>query len=108
MDSEALLGCFARLLPRELRERVFEPALADLHFDERSHRRGRWRRVASRLILVAECVRLVASRLVWRRRRPTRLSLAFLLALALVALAIQRAQYANQRITHPDAARTRS
>jgi hypothetical protein len=80
----------SRLLPREFRERVFEPALADLLLDEETTRRGRW----PRLLLVAECARIGLPQHLWRRRRPTRLGLALGLIALVVALGVSRRRYA--------------
>ena len=69
-DSDRVLRMMSRLLPRELRERVFEPALADLLASEAgASRTPRWR--LARLVLVLECFRLSIPQLLWRRRRPT-------------------------------------
>jgi hypothetical protein len=88
-----ILRALPRLLPREFRERVFEPALADLEYEERSSRARGARQWFALTILIAECLRLGAPQLVWRRGRPTRLGAGVLAALLLLALLIQRSRY---------------
>jgi hypothetical protein len=85
-NSDPALRAFAHLLPREFRERVFEPALADLHLDEASGERRPW----GRAILVAECLRLGLPRYFWARGRPTRLTIAVVSTLVVFALLLRR------------------
>jgi hypothetical protein len=63
-----MLALFARLLPREFRERVFEPALGDLRLEQRG-------RLAMALF-VLECLRIGLPQQIWHRGRPTRLGVA--------------------------------
>jgi hypothetical protein len=93
--SDATLRTIARLLPPEFRQRVFEPALADLILDERVALGARPRRWA-RLLLGLECLRLGWPLFVWRRHQPTRLAIAIVVAVTLVALATQRARYGER------------
>ena len=82
------LPIFARFLPREFRERVFEPAWADVLLDEQrpgAHRRGA---VLSRFVLVLECLRLGLPQLVWHRGRLTRLARGAAVAVVVVAVAL--------------------
>ena len=92
--SDAWLLAFARLLPAEFRERVFEPALADLRLGE-NQTIGRppsaW---MSRFVLVAECLRLGTPQLLWRRGRPTRLATVVVGLLGVVSLLLLRWSYA--------------
>jgi hypothetical protein len=89
----AVLRAFVRLLPADFRERVFEPALADLRLDEGEMDAGPARRVVARLVILAECFRLGLPQLVWRRGRPTRLGGALLAAVLVIALLVQRHNY---------------
>jgi hypothetical protein len=91
VNDETLIRGLARLLPREFRERVFDPALADLRVDAigRTHRE----QASSRLRFAFECVRLGARQHVWHRGRPTRLGNAIFLALLVSALVVQRISY---------------
>lgn len=96
--GDVALQLVTRLLPREFRRRVFEPAFADLRIEEQ--RAGRSRSpAAARLWLALDCFRLGLPLFVWQRRRPTRLGLAIVLAVTIVALAAQRARYGERR-TH--------
>jgi len=92
-DRDRALRWLSRVLPREFRERVFEPALADLRLDEAESRAGRW----ARLALAAECLRVGLPQYFWRRRRPTRITLALGLAAIVVAFAVARLRYAASR-----------
>jgi hypothetical protein len=96
--KDALCRGLSRVLPREFRERVFEPALADLQLEERRPRVSRWAHWAGRAILIAESMRLGIPQLAWRRGRLTRLAAALLVVIVLAALAIQRAGYAERRV----------
>jgi hypothetical protein len=92
-----MLKVLIRLLPKEFRERVLEPALADLRLDEHAspHTRG-WHLIARGMLMI-ECVRLGVPQLVWRRGRPTRLGVIAVLVIALASLAAQRIRYAERR-----------
>ena len=95
--SETLLGVFARVLPREFRERVFEPAVADLLLAEHAQAPGNPARWCARAGLVGACLSVGLPRLIWSRGRPTRFACVVLLATAVTALAIQRAHYRHDR-----------
>jgi hypothetical protein len=88
-----ILRALPRLLPREFRERVLEPAIADLEHEERSSRLPRSRQWLALTVLTAECLRLGVPQFVWRRGRPTRLGLSVLAVILLLALLIQRSRY---------------
>ena len=88
-----ILRALPRLLPQEFRERVLEPALADVEHEERSSRVRRSRRWLALTILIAECLRLGVPQFVWRRGRPTRLGLSVLAVILLLILLIQRSRY---------------
>jgi hypothetical protein len=79
------------LLPRDFRERVFEPALADLRIEEAELSRRRW---LARVVLCAECVRLMLPSLVWQRRRLTKVGAAMLVGLLIAIIVLQRLSYA--------------
>lgn len=83
--GDRALRAIGRLLPREFRERVFEPALSDLAPDD------------SRVLFCADCLRLGLPLFVWRRGRPTRMAMVILVGLALGVLANQRVRYAATR-----------
>jgi hypothetical protein len=93
--SDEVLRTFARMLPHDFRERVFEPAYADLILDEQAGDHGQ-RRWTVRVRLVAECVRVGIPLLVWRRGKPTRFAVTLLLIAALTALTIQRTEYGRR------------
>lgn len=99
--SHRFLRAFARILPREFRERVFEPAWADILLDEQEAGVGRGGGGGSgtlrvRLLLVLECLRLGLSQLLWYRGRPTRLARRGAAALAVIVaiLLLMRVGYA--------------
>lgn len=77
------LRLLGRLLPREWRERFFEPAFYDL-FVEGAHRRGHFGlRV---LLMTLDCMRVgVASTLI-QQRRPTRTAWVMLLLVTATTL----------------------
>jgi hypothetical protein len=94
--KDRFLVAMSHMLPREIRERIFEPALDDVWMREASNPSPRDRvfdRVFDRVVLVLECSRLGMTHLVWRRRRPTRLVLAAGAAIALAMLLIARINY---------------
>jgi hypothetical protein len=99
--KDAVLQGFARLLPCEFRERVFEPALTDLWLDEDDTNARGSRRWIARLVIVAECLRLGIPQLVWRRGHPTRLGGALLATMLVVALLVQRHNYAGAAAVAP-------
>jgi len=91
-SADRVLAWFARALPREFRERVFEPALADIRLGDADGTSRRWARAA----LVVECLRLGMPRHLWRRGRPTRTAFAVVVVALLVVLAAARRNYAAQ------------
>jgi len=99
---DRLVRGFAHLLPREFRERVFEPALADIRLDELTRRRP-----FARVILAVECLRLGLPQHVWVRRRPTRLGITVAVAVAVALLVVGRLRYAAHW-KDPAAVRARS
>lgn len=94
--DEKLIRALARLLPRDFRDRVFEPALADLRLD--ALRGTRWSTTSARWRFAFECLRLGGPQHVWRRGRPTRLGTAILVALLLSACVIERINYRMVRV----------
>ena len=95
--DDTLLRAFARLLPRDFRDRVFEPALADMRLDTR--RRTPWEDRRVRLLFLFECLRLGVAQHVWHRGRPTRFGAALLVTLFVSALLVQRINYRATRAT---------
>jgi hypothetical protein len=97
---------FARLLPREFRQRVFEPSLSDLELDEleeqpqlgASHGGFRWRRAARRMAFWGACIRVGVPLLFWRNGRLTRLSTMLIIGAAVSLVAIQRVEYGKRHI----------
>jgi hypothetical protein len=90
--KDRFLVVLSHILPREIRERIFDPALDDVWMREASDP-SRRHRMFDRVVLVLECARLGATHLVWQRRRPTRLVLAASAAIALATLLIARINY---------------
>ena len=90
--KDRFLVAVSHMLPREIRERIFEPALDDVWMREAANPNSR-HRVFDRVVLVLECSRLGMTHLVWQRRRPTRLVLAAGAAIALAMLFIARMNY---------------
>ncbi|MEE9207336.1 MAG: hypothetical protein V3U67_03000 [Gemmatimonadota bacterium] len=90
----------ARLLPRHIRERVFEPAYADLLLDDHeaqlSSSRRRFKRMSASVVLAAESFRVGLPTYFWHRGRVTRLgktvALVLLSSTVIVAL-LTRLQY---------------
>jgi hypothetical protein len=89
-ERDGSLRLIARMLPREFRERVFEPALADLHLDEAGLVARRWARV----LLALECLRIGLPQHFWRRHRPTRAAVILVATAFVVAVAAARLRYA--------------
>jgi hypothetical protein len=89
-DKDRLLRTAARMLPREFRERVFEPALSDIELDELVAPRP-----FARTVLVVECVRLGVPKYFWRKGRPTLAAVAVAVLIALGALIEMRLRYAS-------------
>jgi hypothetical protein len=97
-DEHRLIRAFARMLPRHFRERVFEPALADLRLEE--HARGDARGgLTPRLLLILQCLRVALPLLVWRHNRPTRILTTLLLIAGVTAVVVQRAEYGKRIAT---------
>jgi hypothetical protein len=88
-NSDRLLRGLARVLPREFRERVFEPALADIQLDEVTTPRP-----FARTILLVECFRLGMRQHLWHRGRPTGIAVALVVMLVVGALVASRLRYA--------------
>jgi len=86
------LRWLAAVLPREFRERVLEPALADLLLSELTSGRRRF----ARLTLIAECLRIGLPQHLWHHRRPTRAALVLGAAAIVVAVAAARLRYAER------------
>lgn len=89
-SADRIVRLAARVLPREFRERVLEPALADL----RIANSGAPRRLA-KMLLVAECLRIGLPQHFWRRGRPTRLGVTVVCALMVAGFVTMRLRYAS-------------
>jgi len=90
-DRDRLLRGLALLMPREFRERVFEPALSDIRLDEATNRRP-----LARLVLVLECVRLGVPLYFWRKGRPTIVTVTLVALLVAGVLVRARWRYAAE------------
>jgi hypothetical protein len=84
--GDRALRRLSRFLPSEFRERVFEPALSDLHLEEAEQGSRR----SARVILAIECLRIGLPQHLWRRRRATRFGVAVGVATIVVALVLVR------------------
>jgi hypothetical protein len=84
-----------RMFPREFATRVFEPAFLELRREERDM--SPWKRRATRVLLILDCLRLVVPFMLWRNGRPTRLARTLILLLGIGAAFAQRIAYASQR-----------
>jgi hypothetical protein len=93
--SDTTFHVVARLLPREFRERVFEPALVDLQLEEADPAR-RSSRTLARVVLVAECLRLGVPQYFWYRRRPTRLTMGLVAVFVAAMIVVQRLDYGKR------------
>jgi hypothetical protein len=91
-NSDRLVRGLARLLPQEFRERVFEPALADIQLDDATRRR----RPLARAMLLVECLRLGMPQHLWRKGRPTGIAIALIVVLVVGALVASRLRYATE------------
>jgi hypothetical protein len=86
---DRILRLVARVLPREFRERVVEPALADL----RIAGTGAQNCLGTALFL-GECLRIGLPQHFWRRGRPTRFGVTVVCALVLIVFVTMRLRYA--------------
>ena len=95
--SDRLVRAFARLLPKEFRERVFEPAWADILLEEREAGGDRRGALRTRCVVVLECLRLGLPQLLWHHGQLTRLGRRGATALAVIAalLLLMRVSYAG-------------
>jgi hypothetical protein len=93
--SDTTFRVVARLLPREFRERVFEPALVDLQLEEADPAR-RSNRALARVVLVGECLRLGVPQYFWYRHRPTRLTMGLVAVFVVAMIVVQRLDYARR------------
>ena len=88
MAARSLLALLRRLVPREFRERVVEPAWADLALEEHASPPRLAGALLARVILVLECLRLGLPTLVWNRGRLTRFARAGLVVMLLIVTAL--------------------
>jgi hypothetical protein len=101
VDSHSLLRAFGRLLPRQFRDRVFEPALADLELELRLSTTPRWKKSLAVAILIGESLRIGVPYFVWQRGRPTRFGAALLASILIATLLVQRISYAHHLAALP-------
>lgn len=94
--SHWFFRAFARILPKEFRERVFEPAWTDILLDEHQSG-GRPASFRARSVLFFECLRLGIPQIVWQHGRPTRLGLRGLVAAVVIGglMILMRVGYAS-------------
>ena len=86
------LPAWTRVLPGEFRERVVEPAWADLRLAERSG--TTWTRaLAARAILILECARIGLPQHFWYHGRPTRAARVGLVVVAVLMMLAMRIMY---------------
>ncbi len=88
------------MLPSEFRERVFEPAFADLILEEAAVKQGNRRMflgVFKRLLFLLNCFRLAMPQIFWHRGKVTkiarRMAAAFVAVALIVAYIATRAAY---------------
>ena len=84
--SSTFSRLLARVLPSEFRERVFEPAWADIVLEEGAGPRSRGTVFRARAVLLVECLRLGLPQWVWHRGRATRLARRAMGAVAIAAV----------------------
>lgn len=96
MDSHWFFRAFARILPKEFRERVFEPAWGDILLEEH-HAGGSLKAFRARCVLFLECLRLGIPQLVWQQGRPTHLARRGIAAAAVIVglMLLMRVGYAG-------------
>ena len=91
--SSRLLWWCARLVPDSFRERVLEPAWADLQLDEARLRLRGARLHLAQIIVAAECFRIATQDALWRRGRATPLVTMLVVFLAVASVVMMRMQY---------------
>jgi hypothetical protein len=99
-NSHILIPALARLLPDVFRERVFDPAFADLIVEEAGQGGTTPRfmpRYGQRILFILNCLRLGVPQLFWYRGRPTRLTgrvaAAFVVVFLVVVFIATRVSY---------------
>jgi hypothetical protein len=93
--SEPLILGLAHVLPREFRERVFEPACTDLMLEHHASGYTNASAIRAQLVIALECLRIGLPQFLWHHGRPTRAArygLALAVALILVAMRIAYAR----------------
>jgi hypothetical protein len=85
---DRLLRRLSRALPKEFRERVFEPAFSDILLEDNAPR------PFARAVLILECLRLGVPEHFWRKGRPTLGAVTLVVVLVLGALVSARLRYA--------------
>ena len=98
VPKRIVVKSLARLLPRTFRDRVFEPAWADLVLAERGDHSARGPGTVAQLTLLATCWRILLVGIVWQQitwRRPLRVARNAVLLLVVTAYVILRARYGH-------------
>ena len=90
-SPHVLIPAFSKVLPAEFRERVFEPAFADLvvaESDIQGKTQGPLLRLANRVLFTVNCLRLGVPQIFWYRERPTRVAGRVAATLVVVVLVL--------------------
>lgn len=96
MPDRLVLKDLAQLLPRTFRERVFEPAWADLVLTERTDHSARGPGAVAQLTLLATCLWVLVLRMASQQvtlSRPLRTARNVLFLLVMIGYVILRARY---------------
>ena len=91
--SKPLVLALSRVLPREFRERVFEPACTDLILEHHSDGYTNARALRAQLVIALECLRIGLPQFLWHHGRPTRAARLGFVAVAVVAFLVMRIMY---------------
>ncbi|HEY2824746.1 MAG TPA: hypothetical protein VGI83_04305 [Gemmatimonadales bacterium] len=93
--KQPLVLALARVLPREFRERVFEPACTDLMLEHHAAGYASASALRAQLVIALECLRIGLPQFFWSHGRPTRAARYGLVAAALLAVVVMRIMYAR-------------
>lgn len=96
VPDRIVLKNLARLLPRTFRERVFEPAWADLVLTGRGDYSAHGPSALAQLTLLATCLWVLVLQILWQQvtwRRPVRIARTVVLLLVVTGYVILRARY---------------
>lgn len=101
MPRLTALERFGRLLPRSFRERVFEPAVADLVLTNRANHRERRPGALAQLSLIMTCLWVLVLQIAWQQptpRRPLRVARNVVLLLVVTWYVILRIRYGHAAV----------